>query len=89
MYIRQMFSTGCSLDIVFFPKILKYFGPWPFFVFPRCQFYRIIIPLALLSFSLSISRGLIEPPALISYGDWHFVGIQRGIRDLEVQPEKN
>ena len=29
--------TGCSLNIVFFPKILKYSGLWPFSVFPRCQ----------------------------------------------------
>ena len=30
-------ATGCSLNIVFFPKILKYFGLWPFSVFPWCQ----------------------------------------------------
>ena len=30
-------DTGCSLNIVFFPKILKYSGLWPFSVFPRCQ----------------------------------------------------
>ena len=30
-------TTGCSLNIVFFPKILKYYGLWPFSVFPRCQ----------------------------------------------------
>ena len=29
--------TGCSLNIVFFPKILKYSGLWPFSVLPRCQ----------------------------------------------------
>ena len=30
-------TTGCSLYNVFFPKILKYSGLWPFSVFPRCQ----------------------------------------------------
>ena len=30
-------STGCYLNIVFFPKILKYSGLWPFSVLPRCQ----------------------------------------------------
>ena len=29
--------TGCSLNIVLFPKILKYSGLWPFSVFPWCQ----------------------------------------------------
>ena len=29
--------TGCSLNIVFFPKILKYSGLWPFSVLPQCQ----------------------------------------------------
>jgi len=29
--------TGCSLSIVFFPKILKYSGLWPFSVFLRRQ----------------------------------------------------
>ena len=28
--------TGCSLNIVFFPKILKYSGLWPFSVCPQC-----------------------------------------------------
>ena len=28
---------GCLLNIVFYPKILKYSGLWPFSVFPRCQ----------------------------------------------------
>ena len=30
-------NTGCSLNIVFFPKILKYSGLLPFSVLPRCQ----------------------------------------------------
>ena len=30
--------TGCSLNIVFFPKILEYSGLWPSSVFPYCQF---------------------------------------------------
>ena len=30
-------GTGCSLNISFFPKILKYSGLWPFFVLPQCQ----------------------------------------------------
>ena len=30
-------TTGCSLNSVFFPKILKYSGLWPFSVFPRYQ----------------------------------------------------
>ena len=30
-------AVGCSLNIVFFPKILKYSRLWPFSVFPRCQ----------------------------------------------------
>ena len=30
-------GTECSLNIVFFPKILKYSGLWPFSVFPRCH----------------------------------------------------
>ena len=30
-------GTGCSLNIVFFSKILKYSRLWPFSVFPRCQ----------------------------------------------------
>ena len=29
--------TGSSLNIVFFPKILKYSELWPFSVLPRCQ----------------------------------------------------
>ena len=29
--------TGCSLNIVFFSKILKFSRLWPFSVFPRCQ----------------------------------------------------
>ena len=29
--------TGCSLNIVFFPKILEYSVLWPFSVFPWCQ----------------------------------------------------
>ena len=28
---------GCSLNIVFFSRILKYSGLLPFSVFPRCQ----------------------------------------------------
>ena len=30
-------NTGCSLNIVFFLKILEYSGLWSFSVFPRCQ----------------------------------------------------
>ena len=30
-------DTGCSLNIVFFPKTLRYSGLWPFSIFPRCQ----------------------------------------------------
>ena len=30
-------STGCSSNIVFFPKILEYSGLWSFSVFPRCK----------------------------------------------------
>ena len=30
-------SDTSALNFVFFPKILKYFGLWPFSVFPRCQ----------------------------------------------------
>ena len=29
--------TGCSLNIVFYSRILKYSGLLPFSVFPRCQ----------------------------------------------------
>ena len=32
-----IYYTGCSLNIVFFQKILKYSGLWPFSVLPRCQ----------------------------------------------------
>ena len=32
---RLVLVTGCSLNIVFFPKILKYF---PDSVFPQCQY---------------------------------------------------
>ena len=32
-----VYYTGCSLKFVFFPKILKYSGLWPFSIFPRCQ----------------------------------------------------
>ena len=35
---RLSSATGCSLNIVFFPKILEYSGLWPFSVFPWCQF---------------------------------------------------
>ena len=35
--MRQSDTTGSSLNIVFFPKILKYSGLWPFSVLPRCQ----------------------------------------------------
>ena len=31
---RLSSATGCSLNIVFFPKILEYSGLWPFSVFP-------------------------------------------------------
>ena len=30
-------ATGCSLNIVIFPKILEYCGLWYFSVFPLCQ----------------------------------------------------
>ena len=30
-------STGCSLNIVFFQKMLEYSGLWPFSTFPLCQ----------------------------------------------------
>ena len=30
-------GTGCSLNIVFFSKILKHSGLWPFSVFPQCH----------------------------------------------------
>ena len=30
-------GTGCSLNIMFFSKILKYSELFPFSVFPRCQ----------------------------------------------------
>ena len=30
-------NTGCSLNIVFFPKILEYSGLWPSSVFFWCQ----------------------------------------------------
>ena len=32
-----MVATGCSLNIVFFSRILKYSGLLPFSVFPWCQ----------------------------------------------------
>ena len=34
---RAKVHTGCSLNVVFFPKILRYSRLWPFSVFPRCQ----------------------------------------------------
>ena len=34
---EQQRATGCSLNIVFFSEILRYFELWPFSVFPRCQ----------------------------------------------------
>ena len=43
MYVHRLQNlneqglTGCSLDIVFFPKILEYIGLWSFSVSPRCQ----------------------------------------------------
>ena len=37
MKVPFLKCTGCSLNIVSFPKILKYSGLWPFSVFPRCQ----------------------------------------------------
>ena len=36
-YSREKPGTGCSLNIVFFLNILKYFVLWPFSVFPRRQ----------------------------------------------------
>ena len=33
----QGLGTWCSLNIVFFPKILEYSGLWSFSVFPWCQ----------------------------------------------------
>ena len=35
--LRDLLSTRCSLNIVFFQKILEYSGLWPISVFPRCQ----------------------------------------------------
>ena len=35
---RSRLCTGCSLNIMFFSKILKYSGVLPFSVFPRCQY---------------------------------------------------
>ena len=34
---KYFLHTGCSLNIVFFLKILKYSGLWSFSVFPLCQ----------------------------------------------------
>ena len=36
-YILFIACTGCSLNIVFFLKILEYSGLWSFSVFPLCQ----------------------------------------------------
>ena len=33
--LKCVATTGCSINIVSFPKILKYSGLWPFSVFPR------------------------------------------------------
>ena len=37
LFTQDYLSTGCSLNIVFFPIFFKYSGLWPFSVFPRCQ----------------------------------------------------
>ena len=34
---KLMSTTGCSLNIVFFQKILEYSELWSFSVYPRCQ----------------------------------------------------
>ena len=37
VFLHLSESTGCSLNIVFFPIFKKYSGLWPLSVFPRCQ----------------------------------------------------
>ena len=35
--MQEKLYKGCSLNIVFFPKILEYIGLWSYSVFSWCQ----------------------------------------------------